>query len=593
MIDSISRRELLMSLLGTGLMAALPSCATAPGGDVSGARTSSLGQLLPLSASRRRPNILLIITDQEFFELPLPPGYSLPNRDRLRAKGISFSNYYVSTAPCTPSRATLFTGQHVPFTKMFDNINFPYVGDLVPKPTLPALGSMMRRAGYYPAYKGKWHLTRDAGSEMDKAKTILTGALEPFGFSDYNEHGDFHGNSWTGYKHDPEIARTASEWLHGKGKSIAAEKPWFLTVGFVNPHDIMYADNNAPGEKLQVNQGPFDIKPPPEDPLYQQEWKVELPKTFKDSLETKPQAHRDYRRLADIFFGEMPLSREDMYLRNQNYYLNCLRDVDRHIGTVLDALESSGQAGNTIVVFTADHGDMMGAHGLRQKGPLVYKQNLNVPLVVVHPDIKGGGVVTSSLGSSLDIAPTLLGFAGVDRAMRQSEFPFLKGHDMGSILARPTSPGDRFEQAGGLLMTYDSLNSVDVDFMEAMVRVVEGGLKELELTLPPRLRPNFEKRGFLRGFFDGRYKLARYFGPVKYNRPKTFEDLIANNDVELYDLQTDPDELINLAHNPEQVRELLVSLNYKLEALISTEIGDDTTIDLPELPRLKPQHFQR
>ena len=128
--------------------------------------------------------------------------------------------------------------------------------------------------------------------------------------------------------------------------------------------------------------------------------------------------------------------------------------------------------------------------------------------------------------------------------------------------------------------------------MEALVRVVEGGLKELELTVPPRLRPNFEKRGFLRGFYDGRYKLARYFGPVKYNRPKNFEDLIANNDVELYDLQTDPDEMINLAHKPEQVRELLVSLNYKLEALISTEIGDDTTIDLPELPRMRPQRFQ-
>src|SRR6202012_6110917 len=96
-----------------------------------------------------------------------------------------------------------------------------------------------------------------------------------------------------------------------------------------------------------------------------------------------------------------------------NFYLNCLRDVDRSIDLVLDALAASGQADRTVIVVTADHGDMVGSHGLRQKGALVYDENFHVPFIVSHPDI-AGGTTTDALTSAVDIAPALLEMAGVD-----------------------------------------------------------------------------------------------------------------------------------------------------------------------------------
>lgn len=589
MLNQMSRREMLLALAGMGIGAALPGCVF-PSPVVTASTKSPLTPLT-LTRGRRPPNILLIVTDQEFNHLPMPAGYALPAHEWLRSRGVSFNNYMTTTAPCTPSRATMFTGQHVPLTRMFDNINFPYVGNLSDK--FQTIGSMLRRAGYYTAYKGKWHLTRSAGSELKDNKKSLVGALEPFGFSDFNPGGDFHGNHWTGFLHDPEIAEGANQWLMTRAAPIAATQPWFLMVGFVNPHDIMFADNNLKGEKLQSNVGPFDIKPPPEVANYQKQWDVQLAKSFKASLDNKPKAQRDYQRLTDIFFGEMPLNREDMYKANVNYYLNCIRDVDSHILTVLQSLEKSGQADNTIILFTADHGEMLGAHGLRQKGPLMYKENLNVPMIVVHPDAKSkAGSTTQAIASSIDLAPTILSLAGLSPDVRQAEFPLLKGIDFSGAVQAPESKGLRAERSGGLLMTYDSLNSVDTEFMEALSKVVEGGLRELELTVPPKLRPNFEKRGFMRAVYDGKHKFARYFAPVRYNRPKTIEELVKENDLELYDTHADPDEIQNLATDVEANRDLILAMNYKLEALISAEIGDDSTIDLPELPKLRPMRFE-
>jgi arylsulfatase A-like enzyme len=81
---------------------------------------------------------------------------------------------------------------------------------------------------------------------------------------------------------------------------------------------------------------------------------------------------------------------ECRHVRLVNFYLNCLRDVDPSIEVVLDTLEASGQSNNTIVLFTADHHEMVGSHGLRQKGSLVYDENFHVPFIIRHPDMAGG-----------------------------------------------------------------------------------------------------------------------------------------------------------------------------------------------------------
>lgn len=134
----------------------------------------------------------------------------------------------------------------------------------------------------------------------------------------------------------------------------------------------------------------------------------------------------------DTVFG--PVSDEDAWRRGIGFYLNCLRDVDRGIDVVLDALEASGQADRTVVVFTSDHGELAGSHGLRQKGNLVYDENFHVPLVISHPDFAGSGD-TDALASAIDLAPTFLDIAGVDEAGVATRFPGLRGRSLMPILA--------------------------------------------------------------------------------------------------------------------------------------------------------------
>ena len=104
---------------------------------------------------------------------------------------------------------------------------------------------LLRQQGYYTAYKGKWHLSKIAdGANLGYGPYPTTrDALEPFGFSDYNDDGDPHGITWTGFKFDPQPASSAANWLAGKGRAMSGKQPWFLAANFTNPHDVMYFDD--------------------------------------------------------------------------------------------------------------------------------------------------------------------------------------------------------------------------------------------------------------------------------------------------------------------------------------------------------------
>src|SRR5215510_13530155 len=106
-------------------------------------------------------NFLFILTDQErnFRPGELPRDYSLPAHERLAKRGIVFENHQINSCVCTSSRSVLYTGQHIQQTKMFDNTNFPWISSM--SPDMPTVGHMLRDAGYYTAYKGKWHLTKE------------------------------------------------------------------------------------------------------------------------------------------------------------------------------------------------------------------------------------------------------------------------------------------------------------------------------------------------------------------------------------------------------------------------------------------------
>jgi arylsulfatase len=530
----------------------------------------------------------MIVTDQEYAHQALPAGVTLPNRNRLHNRGVTFNNHQVTTTVCTPSRSVMWTGQHTPFTRMIDNTNLAWIEDMrADSEALPTIGHMLRDLGYYTAYKGKWH-----ESEFPEGDT--TEAMEPFGFSDFQEWGDAYGAPLDGLTKDPKTADEAATWLKDRSTAISENQPWFLAVNFINPHDIMYFDTDDE-EMVQV-RGMFPIFGAPDTPLYRQHWPTTLPASFFDDLSGQPQAVRNYKVSGDGMYGRIPMERRDMWHNHVNYYINCLIDVDQHIGSVLDALEESGGDANTIIIFTSDHGEMCGAHHLRQKGSVAFKETVNVPLVVVDPN-KPGGARTDAVGSHLDLVPTILAYAGLSEEDQEQRYPILKGHDLSGVVANPGSDGPRGssdDPGKGALYTYDMIATVDAQWLQRNAPLLldsaaaEAGLefvrgKEFLAKLDEIEKPNIEKRELFRGVFDGRYKFVRYFGLAHYNLPRSVDELLSINDVALYDLQMDPEEMNNLAdqENPGFNEDLLDMMNAKLNALIEAEIGEDKLIFEP------------
>jgi arylsulfatase len=368
--------------------------------------------------------------------------------------------------------------------------------------------------------------------------------------------------------------------LRGKGRELAAaQKPWFLAVNFVNPHDVMFYDTDAPGTPVQTARGITQVARDPADPLYAAQWQFDLPASHDQALDAsgRPAAHRDFLRSHDALVGSIP-NEADRWHRRHNYYLNCLRDADRNIAAVLAEIDAAGLADNTIIVLTADHGDMDGAHQLHAKGAVAYREQNNVPLVISHPAYAGGGKC-GAITSHLDIAPTLVALTGVAADKRASIVKGLAGKDLSGLLAQPSAAGINSVH-DGVLFNYNMFAYLDGDYlMKAVAFIQQGGdpkkLKEAGMV------PDMTKRGAVRSVYDGRYVYSRYFSPRQHNLPTTLEDIYRFNDVELFDLQADPREMNNVAMKQGQQRELVMAMNDKLNRLIEAEVGDDRGQMLP------------
>jgi len=574
---SPSRRDLLKTM-GAGALAAAVGAVAEP---------AAAADARARQASAKAPggpyNILFILTDQERYFRPgeLPVGYSLPAHERLRKQGTTFVNHRIASCVCTPSRSVLYTGLHIQQTGMFDNTNFPWIKSMSPE--IPTMGHLLREAGYYTAYKGKWHLTKEfeTVNTLADPSRIFTKEMEAYGFSDYFGIGDIIAHTQGGYLHDGITGAMGASWLRGRGRELAAEgKPWFLAVNFVNPHDVMFYDTDAPGTPLQPHRGLSHVARDPVDPLYAKKWEFALPSNHFQPIDApgRPAAHHDFLRSHDAMAGEIP-NEEPRWRRRHNYYLNCLRDVDRNIATVLAELDAAGLADRTIVVLTADHGDMDGAHQLHAKGAAAYREQNNVPLIVVHPAL-AGGKQCRAVTSHLDIAPTLVALSGAaPAAERQQIVGRLKGHDLSSVLAAPEKAGVDAVRDGALF-NYNMFAYLDGDFFYKAVEYLHQGGKPDQLK-STGVVPDLMKRGAVRSVFDGRYTFTRYFSPKQHNRPTTLEDLQRLNDLELFDARTDPLEMNNLAAGPKAQRDLVMAMNEKLNRLIDTEVGEDRGQMLP------------
>lgn len=527
-------------------------------------------------------NILFFLTDQERFFRPgeLPAGYSLPAHERLMQQGTTFANHRINSCVCTPSRSVLYTGQHIQQTGMFDNTNFPWIQSMSTE--IRTVGDMLREAGYYTAYKGKWHLSKEfeTVNKLGTPTKIFTQEMEEYGFSDYFGIGDIIAHTQGGYLHDGITAAMGGSWLRGKGRELAAAgKPWFLAVNLVNPHDVMFYDTDAPGTPVQSRRGITHVARDPIDPLYARQWDFALPPSHDQPLDApgRPPAHRDFLRSHDALVGAIP-NEAARWRRRHNYYLNCLRDADRNIAAVLAELDASGLAARTIIVLTADHGDMDGAHQLHAKGAVSYREQNHVPLIVVHP-AHPGGMQCRAVSSHVDIAPTLVALTGVAAERHAAIVDGLPGKDLSGLLAAPEAAAvDAIRD--GALFNYNMFAYLDGAFLDKAVDFLQKGEKP-DAIKRAGIVPDMMKRGAVRSVFDGRYAFTRYFSPKQHNRPTSMEELHQYNDVELYDTQADPLEMDNLAMNGKQHRDLVLAMNDKLNRLIDTEVGEDRGQMLP------------
>ena len=576
--NRISRRDLIInasaglagaSLLGAGLMGSARASAAQESTHAGKPRQGGL-------------NILFVFTDQERHFARWPRGLDLPGHERLASSGTYFGQHQIGATMCTSSRSIMMTGLQTAVNGMFENLDVPWVQDLSPE--VPTIGHMLRKAGYYTSYKGKWHLTR-AFDQQFPPERLFTREMEAYGFSDYVSPGDVVGHTLGGYSFDHIIAGSAISWLRRVGRPLSDEgKPWALTVSLVNPHDIMYFNTDAPGSNVQdTGRLLGEAARAPANKAYLSDWDVPIPGTLTQPFDEpgRPKAHGEFSRAWDLVLGHIP-PEEERWRRFNNFYVNSIRSVDDQLSAMLRELDALGMSDNTIIIYTADHGEAGGAHGLRGKGPFAYAETLHVPLYVVHPDVSGGRSC-NALTSHIDIAPTLLALAGANRTQAAEiagrELP---GKDFTGALSDPRA-AKIHDVREAALFTYSGISSNDSDLMGFISDALGAGKDPKAEMAATGFRPDLKKRGTVRSVFDGRYKFSRYFSPTEHHKPSSVDDLYRFNDLELYDLHNDPSETTNLAADRDANSALLLAMSNKLESIIAEEIGVDDGSELPDV----------
>jgi arylsulfatase len=225
---------------------------------------------------------------------------------------------------------------------------------------------------------------------------------------------------------------------------------------------------------------------------------------------------------------------------------------------------------------------MDGAHQLHAKGAVAYREQNHVPLVVAHPAYAGGRECRA-ITSHVDIAPTLVALTGAAAGKRAAIVKGLAGKDLSGLLAAPER-ADVNALRDGVLFNYNMFAYLDGDFLNKAVDYMKQGGNPKKLK-GAGIVPDMRKRGAVRSIYDGRYVYSRYFSPKQHNRPTTLEEIQRFNDVELFDTQTDPLEMDNLAAGAAGAagaeRELVVAMNDKLNRLIDAEVGEDRGQMLP------------
>ncbi len=521
-----------------------------------------------------RKNVLIIVTDQERARLTLPENLILPARRKFDDSAVAFEQYHIASLSCAPSRSVIYTGQHVQKTRLFNNPGYgDGAVDLNPHKT-PTLGQRFKALGYKTAYKGKWHLSSVNQSEGAGNRQALTS----FGFDEWQNGKDTGGLVYQGANDDKDILADAQDFMN-RQRQDNGDAPWFLAINFHNPHDVMWLDANGRQAATRLRPGLVsDMAPAKDQYPYNHDFGFELPASFGDDLSSKPEAQQLFLDQAQYFYGQLDPNDAPAHQRVLNYYAACLLDSDLIIGSLMQYLDNTGLSDNTIVVMTSDHGEMAGAHGIRHKGPFMYRENINVPMSIRHPQ-GSAGISSKRLFSALDLTPTLLGLVG-ENPLGQD--PVLKGYDHSEFVLGKNNSHPRQELLVNFSNTTQGNPRLDKIRMSAK-RAEDLGGPARQFHFPEDFI-QFDSRTLGRGIYDGRYKFSRWFTPGDHHFADTWEVLVGRNDLELYDTTNDPHELQNLAYHPEQHRALIMEMNTKLNQLVAREVGTDLGAHLPGDP---------
>jgi arylsulfatase len=385
---------------------------------------------------------------------------------------------------------------YVPQNGIFGNFLQSWQFSLDPR--IPTIGDLMREQGYTTAYFGKWHLSMAGVSAPEGAVDNVEGNyLGPYGF-DYSQASlSMEPAGYNdGVYNDPLWTKQAIDWLAEHGDD---EKPWFMVLSLLNPHDIAYFPRGFS----------VDVTRP--------DWEVKLPPNFKDDKSTKPKVHSQYANGAALIRGGIKDDDTATWLRLINTYCDLIVNTDENLAAVVKALHDTGAMDRTAIVRTADHGENAASHRAVGKGPMIYEEQLRMPLSISLPGKIPAGARTAALSDSVDLLPTCLEIAGV--ADPVSRYPWLRGRSLMPELTDPAGArGKDFT-----LSTCDEVWSPQ-DF---------AGVGQ------PWKR-------HLRAALSGRFKIARYV--AMSGKPQ--KELTDDQEYELYDLAEDPYELRNLAADP-------------------------------------------
>jgi len=378
------------------------------------------------------PNILWICTDQQRFDTLGCYGnrfVQTPHLDRLAGEGVRFEHVYAQNPVCSPSRAAFLTGRYPRTNRCRQN------GQMIPADEV-LVPRLLRDAGYVCGLSGKLHLAPCYPDVCKGTEPRIDDGYDAFYWS--HDVGDgWPTNQYRQWLRERGVERSCPPSPHSQyvrtgppeafGQTVwcvdraisflrnvaGRDRPWLFSVNCFDPHHPF----DPPAEALERYADALDELPPPNY----------VPGELADKPVWQQIDHeKAYGGVGGFSYDEMSEA-DHRWVRAA--YWAMVDVVDRQVGRLLGALDETGQRDETIVIFTSDHGEMLGDHGIYLKGPYFYEPAVGVPLIVAGPGI-APGCVSTALVELFDLAPTLLDACGLDRPagmQARSFWPLLTG----------------------------------------------------------------------------------------------------------------------------------------------------------------------